>query len=94
MSARRKFVHTDGPCPHGPALPPHQYCVACQPMGVKIVTAPASAAEIPAAFRDLPDAYDAPQACASPTAATVYVTDVAINETPHVTKARRQRESA
>jgi len=39
-----------------------------------------------------PDAYDAPQPCAPPTAATVTVTDGPITETPHVQRARQRRQ--
>lgn len=88
---KREIVWTPNGCAHGPPLPKSggHYCVSCQPDGVKVIDAPVRG-EIPAAFRDLPDAYDAPQACASPHAATI-VFEGAVNETAHVQKAKRER---
>jgi len=87
-----KIVYTPNGCPHGPPLPAEgkRYCASCQPTPAR----PPVSGDLVTLFRDLPDAYDAPQPCASPHAATVYVTDVPINETSHVKQARRLRENA
>ena len=87
-----EIVYTPNGCPHGPPLPKEgkQFCVDCQPVPER-ATPPA---ELLATFAAMTDAYDAPQPCASPSAATVYVTDVPINETSHVKQARRLREAS
>lgn len=93
-----EIVWTPNGCPHGPPLPKEggRYCVSCQ-HGSQETVAPCegggsfSAAQL-ASLLAQPDPYLTEQPCASPHAATVYV-EGPVNETPHVRRARRQREA-
>lgn len=85
-----EIVWTPNGCAHGGPLPKEggRYCASCQPQPEREAVPRMDVA----AYVNQPDPYLTTPPCASPHAATVYV-EGPVNETPHVRRARRQREA-